>query len=67
MIRLAGTAICDIRQKVTIALGLTAVFLVTMIFGLTGLWIAILADAGATMLVTLNALRLHVLDPENER
>ncbi len=39
-------------------LGLKAVFLVTTIAGVTGLWPAILADTGATVLVTLNALRL---------
>ena len=45
-------------QNITIALGLKAVFLVTTIAGITGLWPAILADTGATVLVTLNALRL---------
>jgi Zn2+/Cd2+-exporting ATPase len=33
-------------------------FLITTGFGITRLWIAVLADAGATVLVTLNALRL---------
>lgn len=33
-------------------------FLVTSVLGLTGLWIAILADTGATVIVTANALRL---------
>ena len=67
MIRLARAAMGNIRQNVTIALGLKAVFLVTTILGLTGLWIAILADTGATVLVTLNALRLLAFDPENQR
>ena len=48
----------NIRQNITIALGLKAVFLLTTMFGLTGLWVAIMADTGATVLVTLNALRL---------
>nr|WP_246201861.1 zinc/cadmium/mercury/lead-transporting ATPase [Budvicia diplopodorum] len=47
-----------IRQNITIALGLKAVFLVTSLLGLTGLWLAVLADSGATALVTANALRL---------
>ena len=34
------------------------VFLGTTLLGVTGLWPAILADTGATVLVTLNALRL---------
>jgi len=64
MIRLARAAMDNIRQNVTIALGLKAVFLVTTVLGVTGLWIAIMADTGATMLVTLNALRLLRFDPE---
>ncbi len=32
--------------------------LVTTVLGMTGLWIAVLADTGATALVTVNALRL---------
>ena len=52
------------RQNVAIALGLKAVFLLTTILGITGLWIAILADTGATVLVTLNALRLLRFRPE---
>jgi len=58
LVRLSRRTMAVIRQNVAIALGLKAVFLVTTIFGLTGLWIAILADTGATVLVTLNALRL---------
>ena len=57
-IRLARAAMGNIRQNIAIALGLKAVFLVTTVLGITGLWIAILADTGATVLVTLNALRL---------
>jgi Zn2+/Cd2+-exporting ATPase len=34
------------------------VFLVTTVLGVTGLWPAILADTGATVLVTANAMRL---------
>lgn len=48
----------NIHQNITIALGLKAVFLVTTVLGITGLWPAILADTGATVLVTINALRL---------
>ncbi|MFT4012569.1 MAG: heavy metal translocating P-type ATPase [Paracoccus sp. (in: a-proteobacteria)] len=63
LIRLARAAMGNIRQNVAIALGLKAVFLVTSVLGMTGLWIAILADTGATVLVTLNALRLLAYDP----
>ncbi|MGA0594321.1 heavy metal translocating P-type ATPase [Enterovirga sp. CN4-39] len=58
MVRLSRATLGNIKQNVAIALGLKAVFLVTTITGTTGLWLAILADTGATVLVTLNALRL---------
>ena len=64
MIRLARATMTNIRANVAIALGLKAVFLVTTILGVTGLWIAILADTGATVLVTLNALRLLAYNPD---
>ncbi|WP_299476392.1 heavy metal translocating P-type ATPase [Cypionkella sp.] len=67
MIRLARATMANIRQNITIALGLKVVFLVTTIFGLTGLWIAIMADTGATVLVTLNALRMLRFDPERSK
>ncbi|PKR90960.1 heavy metal translocating P-type ATPase [Pleomorphomonas diazotrophica] len=58
MIDLSRCAMANIRQNISIALGLKAVFLVTTVLGVTGLWPAILADTGATVLVTANALRL---------
>jgi Cd2+/Zn2+-exporting ATPase len=58
MIVLSKRTMANIRQNITIALGFKAVFLATTIIGLTGLWPAILADTGATVLVTMNALRL---------
>ncbi|MCQ4160058.1 heavy metal translocating P-type ATPase [Roseomonas sp. GC11] len=58
LVGLSRATLANIRQNVAIALGLKAVFLVTTVAGLTGLWPAVLADTGATVLVTLNALRL---------
>jgi Cd2+/Zn2+-exporting ATPase len=58
LIRLSRGTMANIRQNIVIALGLKLLFLVTTITGATGLWLAILADTGATVLVTLNALRL---------
>ena len=58
MIGLARATHNNIRQNITIALGLKGIFLVTTLLGLTGLWLAVLADSGATALVTANALRL---------
>ncbi len=62
MIRLARATMGNIRTNITIALGLKAIFLVTSVLGFTGLWVAILADTGATVIVTANALRLLRFD-----
>ncbi|CAH6661185.1 Zn(II)/Cd(II)/Pb(II) translocating P-type ATPase ZntA [Pseudocitrobacter vendiensis] len=58
MLRLARATHANVRQNIAIALGLKGIFLVTTLLGITGLWLAVLADTGATVLVTLNALRL---------
>ncbi|WP_454685706.1 heavy metal translocating P-type ATPase [Agrobacterium leguminum] len=58
LIGLSRATMLNIRQNVTIALGLKAVFLVTTVTGVSGLWLAVFADTGATVLVTANAMRL---------
>ncbi|WP_201567296.1 heavy metal translocating P-type ATPase [Psychrobacter sp. JCM 18900] len=58
LIALSRATMANIHQNVIFALGLKAVFLITTVLGITGLWIAVIADTGATVLVTLNALRL---------
>jgi Cd2+/Zn2+-exporting ATPase len=58
LIALSRATLSNIWQNITIALGLKAVFLATSLIGITSLWMAILADTGATVLVTANALRL---------
>jgi Cd2+/Zn2+-exporting ATPase len=47
-----------IRQNVSVALGLKLAFLAAAAMGSATLWMAIVADMGATLLVTLNGLRL---------
>ena len=58
LLGLSRATLANIHQNVAVALGLKAVFVVTTLAGVTGLWPAVLADTGATVLVTLNALRL---------
>jgi Cd2+/Zn2+-exporting ATPase len=58
MIALSKATMSNIRTNIAIALSLKAVFLMTTVLGITGLWPAILADTGATVLVTANAMRL---------
>ena len=47
-----------IRQNVTLALATKIAFLVSAVLGAAPLWLAVLADTGATVAVTLNGLRL---------
>ena len=58
LLSLSRATLANIWQNITIALGLKGAFLLTTLFGATPLWMAILADTGATVLVTANALRL---------
>ncbi|OCP15673.1 heavy metal translocating P-type ATPase [Ensifer sp. LC163] len=58
LVALSRATMANIHQNVVFALALKSLFLVTSILGITGLWIAVLADTGATAIVTLNALRL---------
>lgn len=47
-----------IKQNLIFALGIKALFLALAILGLSTLWMAILADTGASLLVVCNGLRL---------
>jgi Cd2+/Zn2+-exporting ATPase len=58
LVALSRATTANIWQNVALALGLKSIFLVTSLTGATPLWMAILADTGATVLVTANALRL---------
>lgn len=57
-IRLARKTRRTIIVNIVLAVGLKLVFLVLAVFGITNLWTAIIADTGATILVTINALLL---------
>ncbi len=54
----ARRALRVIRQNIAIALGLKLVFLAAAATGKATLWMAVAADTGATLIVTLNGLRL---------
>lgn len=58
LIKLSRKTMTVIRQNIALAIGSKVFFLATTLLGVTGLWAAVLADTGATALVTLNALRL---------
>lgn len=58
LLRLSRHTLATIRLNVTIALGLKLAFIVLAVFGVTSLWMAVLADTGASLIVTANSLRL---------
>jgi Zn2+/Cd2+-exporting ATPase len=57
-LRLARATLFNIKTNVAISLVLKAAFLVMAVSGVATLWMAILADTGASVIVVANALRL---------
>lgn len=57
-VQLGRRTVRIIQANIAFALGVKAVFLVLALSGHTSLWLAILADTGATLVVIANALRL---------
>ncbi|HML24410.1 MAG TPA: HAD-IC family P-type ATPase, partial [Aggregatilinea sp.] len=56
-VRLSRFARRLITQNVVLSFGMKALFLVLALFGLTTLWLAIFADVGMALIVTLNGMR----------
>ncbi|NLD73961.1 MAG: HAD-IC family P-type ATPase, partial [Chloroflexi bacterium] len=57
-LRLSRSALAVVRQNVAASLAIKAVFLGLAIAGISTLWMAVLADTGASILVTLNGMRM---------
>jgi Cd2+/Zn2+-exporting ATPase len=57
-IRLARATLRNVRTNVAVSLVLKAAFLVMAVTGTATLWMAVLADTGASVIVVANALRL---------
>ena len=57
-VRLSQRARGIIRQNVALSLGIKVVFLVLALGGVATLWMAVFADMGASLIVTLNGMRL---------
>ena len=62
--RLSRATMRTIRGNVVFAIGVKLVFLVLVLLGLGTMWMAILADMGASLLVTLNGMRLLQRPPK---
>jgi Cd2+/Zn2+-exporting ATPase len=57
-VRIGRRTVRIIQFNVAFALSIKALFLILAFLDMAGLWLAILADTGATLLVILNSLRL---------
>jgi Cd2+/Zn2+-exporting ATPase len=57
-VRLGRATLANIRVNIGVALGLKLAFVILAASGLATLWMAILADTGASLIVTANSLRL---------
>lgn len=57
-IKLSRAAMKTIRFNVALSLGIKLAFLVLVLMGLGSMWLAVFADMGTSVLVTLNGMRL---------
>ncbi len=57
-LRLSRATMRVIRQNVALAIGIKLLFLVAVLLGVGTMWLAVLADVGASILVTLNGMRM---------
>jgi Cd2+/Zn2+-exporting ATPase len=57
-IRLSRSAERVIKQNVAVSIAIKGIFVLLAPFGLVALWLAVLADMGTSIAVTLNGLRL---------
>ena len=58
VIRLSRKTVAVIKQNIGFAILVKAVFVIATFFGVVNLWLAVFADMGASILVTLNGMRL---------
>jgi Cd2+/Zn2+-exporting ATPase len=61
--QLGRATLANIRTNVAVALGLKLAFVILATTGVATLWMAVLADTGASLLVTANSLRLLRVRP----
>ncbi len=60
-LHLGKEALSIIRQNIVLSIGLKVLALFLISAGFLGLWMAVLADTGVTLLVVLNSLRLNYI------
>jgi Cd2+/Zn2+-exporting ATPase len=57
-VRLSRAAMRTIQTNLAFSIGIKLLILVLALLGLGTMWLAVLADVGASMIVTLNGMRL---------
>jgi len=57
-LNLSRTAMNTIRFNIAFAIGIKAIFMLLAMLGLSSMWMAVVADMGISILVTLNGMRL---------
>jgi Cd2+/Zn2+-exporting ATPase len=58
VIHLGRRTLSNIRQNIALSLVIKGAFLLLALFGLATLWMAVFADMGTSLIVTLNGMRL---------
>jgi Cd2+/Zn2+-exporting ATPase len=57
-IRLSRAAMRVVRANIALSIGIKLVFFALVLLGLGSMWMAVFADMGTSLLVTLNGMRL---------
>jgi Cd2+/Zn2+-exporting ATPase len=57
-VRLARQAMNTVRANVALSIGIKLVFFILVLIGTGSMWLAVLADVGTSLLVSLNGMRL---------
>jgi Cd2+/Zn2+-exporting ATPase len=60
-VRIGRKAVSIIGQNITLAISLKLAFLVLALVGIANLWMAVVADMGASLLVVFNGMRVLLL------
>ncbi len=58
IVKLSHKTVAIIKENIAFAISIKIIFLLLLFLGLGNLWLAVLADMGASLLVTMNGMRL---------
>lgn len=58
IVKLSHKTVAIIKENIAFSISIKIIFLILLSLGLGNLWLAVLADTGASLLVTLNGMRL---------